>query len=164
MPKDKPTLSQTPRFASFVPKPWVQDLYPDDDKQPPLGLLNESSDNLATTDIPTERYWSQEWHRMEVEHVWKKTWQVACRIEEIPNAGDYLVYDIVDDSVIVVRSSTGDIKAFTNSCCTAVLQSLMVPVRSKSSVALTMAGLTTWTANWHHFLQLGIFPTSTFRN
>ena len=116
MPKDKPAFSQPPRFASFVPKPWVQDLYPNDAKQPPPGLLNESSDNLATTDIPTERYWSHEWHKMEVDHVWRKTWQVACRIEEIPNDGDFVVYDIVDDSVIVVRSSTADIKAFTNSC------------------------------------------------
>jgi phenylpropionate dioxygenase-like ring-hydroxylating dioxygenase large terminal subunit len=116
MPKNKPAFPQLPSFASLVPKPWVQDLYPNDAKQPPPGLLNESSDNLATTDIPTDRYWSQEWHKMEVEHVWKKTWQVACRNEDIPNEGDFVVYDIVDDSVIVVRSSTGEIKAFTNSC------------------------------------------------
>ena len=91
MPKDKPAFPSLPSFASLVPKPWVQDLYPNDAKQPPPGLLNESSDDLATTDISTDRYWSQEWHKMEVDHVWKKTWQVACRNEDIPNEGDFMV-------------------------------------------------------------------------
>lgn len=106
----------TTHFADRVPKPWVQDLYPADKHPAPPGLLNTSCDDLSTADISVERYFSYEWHRQEIEHVWKKTWQVACRVEEIPEPGDYVVYDIVDDSVIVVRTASGEIIAHTNSC------------------------------------------------
>lgn len=106
----------TTSFADRVPRPWVQDLYPEDEHSAPQGLLNSSCDDLSTADVDIERYWSYDWHRLEVEHVWKKVWQVACRVEEIPASGDYVVYDIVDDSVIVVRTENGDIIAHTNSC------------------------------------------------
>lgn len=103
-------------FADLVPKPWVQDLYPEDDHPPPASLLESSFENLSTADISAERYYAYEWHRREVEQVWKKTWQVACREEEIPEIGDYVTYDIVDDSVIVVRTSADEITAYVNSC------------------------------------------------
>jgi len=106
----------TTSFADLVPRPWVQDLYPKDEHPAPQGLLNSSCEDLSTADVDVERYWSYDWHRLEVEHVWKKVWQVACRVEEIPEPGDYVVYDIVDDSVIVVRTESGDIIAHTNSC------------------------------------------------
>ncbi len=106
----------TTRFADLVPKPWVQELYPQDKNPAPRGLLNSSCDDQSTADVSVERYYSYEWHRREVENVWKKTWQVACRVEEIPEAGDFIVYDIVDDSVIVVRTDSGEIIAHINSC------------------------------------------------
>ncbi|MEE2784810.1 MAG: aromatic ring-hydroxylating dioxygenase subunit alpha [Pseudomonadota bacterium] len=108
--------NKTQHFANQVPRPWVQDIYPHDQHSAPAGLLNSACDDLATEDVSVERYFSYEWHRREVEHVWKKTWQVACRIEEIPEVGDYVVYDIVDDSVIVVRTAGAEVVAFTNSC------------------------------------------------
>ena len=111
MTKQKPST-----FADLVPKPWVQEVYATDEIPPPDGLRNTSAADMTSTDIPVDRYFSYEWHRKEVEHVWKKTWQVACREEDIPNPGDHLVYDVVDDSVIVVRTLTGEIIALTNSC------------------------------------------------
>ena len=104
------------KFADLVPQPRVQDIYATDEVPPPAGLRNESSDDLSTDDLDVERYFSYEWHRQEVEHVWKKTWQFACREEEIANPGDYVVYDIVDDSVIVLRNDSGEIVAYVNSC------------------------------------------------
>src|SRR5262249_28896298 len=43
-------------------------------------------------------------------------WQMACRVEEIPRVGDYVVYDICDDSILVVRTAEDRIKAFYNVC------------------------------------------------
>src|SRR5690606_37588168 len=40
----------------------------------------------------------------------------ACRVEEIPNVGDYVVYDIVDDTILVTRSAADEISAFYNVC------------------------------------------------
>jgi nitrite reductase/ring-hydroxylating ferredoxin subunit len=41
---------------------------------------------------------------------------MACREEEIPNTGDYHIYDVVGKSFIVTRTADGTIKAFYNSC------------------------------------------------
>ena len=57
-------------------------------------LRLESPRYLGSDDIPIERYTSREWHRREVDHLWSKVWQFACREEHIPVAGDYIVYDI----------------------------------------------------------------------
>ncbi|HMJ55563.1 MAG TPA: aromatic ring-hydroxylating dioxygenase subunit alpha, partial [Polyangiaceae bacterium] len=43
-------------------------------------------------------------------------WQHAGRVEEIPNVGDYLTYDIADDSIVIVRSAPDTIKAYHNVC------------------------------------------------
>src|SRR5262249_9062651 len=43
-------------------------------------------------------------------------WQIACRLEEIPRGGDYLAYDILDDSIIIVRTGPDAVKAFHNAC------------------------------------------------
>ena len=72
--------------------------------------------DLGDEDIPIERYTSKEFLQLEVEHVWRKAWQMVCREEEIPNPGDHIVYDIVNDSFIITRTEDGSIKALQNAC------------------------------------------------
>jgi phenylpropionate dioxygenase-like ring-hydroxylating dioxygenase large terminal subunit len=66
--------------------------------------------------VPKEGYFDQRFAMLELEHLWSKVWQVACRAEEIPNVGDYVTYDIGRDSITVVRRSEDEIRAFFNSC------------------------------------------------
>lgn len=66
--------------------------------------------------ISTDRYTSKEWHDLEVEKLWKKTWQMACREDDIPNVGDYYVYEIANLSYLVVRTEEDEIKAHVNVC------------------------------------------------
>lgn len=65
--------------------------------------------------IPTPRYYDEHFFRLEKEKVWPRVWQMACRLEEIPEVGDYTVYDILDQSVIIVHTTDG-IRAFKNAC------------------------------------------------
>ena len=65
--------------------------------------------------IPTERYFDPHFFELEKERLWPRVWQMACRLEEIPEVGDYVEYTILDRSVIVMRSASG-IKAFHNAC------------------------------------------------
>ena len=44
--------------------------------------------------IPTDRFHEQKFHDLEVERIWKKTWQMVCREEDIPGVGDHHVYEI----------------------------------------------------------------------
>lgn len=65
--------------------------------------------------IPAPRYYDAEFFALENERLWMHVWQMACRLEEIPEVGDYVEYTILDKSVIVVRTAKG-IKAFHNAC------------------------------------------------
>ncbi len=65
--------------------------------------------------IPCKRYYDEAFFEWEREHLWSRTWQMACRLEEIPAPGDYTVYDILDRSVIVINTA-GGIRAFHNAC------------------------------------------------
>lgn len=66
--------------------------------------------------VPVERYTSREFHDLEVEKVWTKVWQMACRVEDILEPGQFVKYDIADISVLVVRQRDGSIKAHRNVC------------------------------------------------
>ncbi|MEZ5742786.1 MAG: aromatic ring-hydroxylating dioxygenase subunit alpha [Sphingomonadaceae bacterium] len=65
--------------------------------------------------IPAQRYYDAEFFELEREHLWPKVWQMAARLEEIPEVGDYVEYTILDKSVIVVRGKDG-VKAYHNAC------------------------------------------------
>ena len=66
--------------------------------------------------IPVEAFTSEEYARSENDKLWNKVWQVAGREEEIPKVGDYITYDILDESIIVVRSAPDKISAYYNVC------------------------------------------------
>lgn len=65
--------------------------------------------------VNTARYFDQSYHDLEVERIWKRTWQIACREDDIPNVGDYMIYRIAHLSYLVVRTEDG-IKAHQNVC------------------------------------------------
>ncbi len=79
----------------------------------------EQGAGTATTDpvmISTDAYLSADYAREERDRLWRKVWQVACREEEIPNVGDFVTYDILDDSIIVTRVAEDKVAAFHNVC------------------------------------------------
>lgn len=82
----------------------------------PASLRATSAGHLEHRDIAPSQYFSREFHDLEMAHVWRKVWQVACRAEQLPDVGDSLVYDIGDTSLVVVRTAAGTIRAFHNSC------------------------------------------------
>jgi phenylpropionate dioxygenase-like ring-hydroxylating dioxygenase large terminal subunit len=65
--------------------------------------------------IPAQRYFNEHFFQLENEHFWPKVWQMACRLEEIPEVGDFTEYTILDKSVIVINTPTG-IRAYQNAC------------------------------------------------
>jgi phenylpropionate dioxygenase-like ring-hydroxylating dioxygenase large terminal subunit len=66
--------------------------------------------------VPKERYYDPDFYALEAELFWPRVWQMACRLEEIPAAGDFVEYEILDQSIIVVRTDNLEVKAYHNSC------------------------------------------------
>jgi len=76
---------------------------------------------FAVTDpnyLKVERYTSDVFYNLELDRMWQRTWQMACRVEDIPKVGNYIEYTIGDQSILVVRSGPGDdeITAYENAC------------------------------------------------
>lgn len=66
--------------------------------------------------VPRSRYTDRAFAALEMEHVWKKSWQVVCREEDLPEVGDRMAYDVGAMSIMVVRDGEDSFKAFYNSC------------------------------------------------
>ncbi len=82
-------------------------------------MANITQDDLAhPLTYGTEAFLSREYAAAEKELLWPRVWQVAERIEDLPNVGDFVTYNIGDDSIIVLRAAVGDegIRAFHNVC------------------------------------------------
>jgi phenylpropionate dioxygenase-like ring-hydroxylating dioxygenase large terminal subunit len=66
--------------------------------------------------IGVEAYISEGYARAERDKLWRKVWLQAGRVEEIPDVGDYMTYEILDDSVLIVRKTKDEICAYHNVC------------------------------------------------
>ncbi len=109
-------------FADFsqAEMETVQELLHADSRPVPEPLLRHDPSTLGHADVDVDAYLSPAIHQLEVERLWKRVWQWACRLEEIPNVGDHYVYEVANLSAIVVRVRDGDapgaIKAYYNAC------------------------------------------------
>ncbi|HEV3132183.1 MAG TPA: aromatic ring-hydroxylating dioxygenase subunit alpha [Acidimicrobiales bacterium] len=66
--------------------------------------------------VPKDRYFDPAFYQLEVERLWPRVWQMACRLEEIPQPHDFVEYEFLDQSVIVVRTDDRGVRAFQNTC------------------------------------------------
>ena len=74
-------------------------------------------------DVPEEMYTltgdyyhSEEIYQMELEKIFYRQWQLACRAEQLPRPGDFVVATVGEESIILSRTKLGQIKANFNVC------------------------------------------------
>ena len=71
--------------------------------------------NEAVT-IGVEAYVSPEYARAERDRLWRKVWLKVGRVEELPEVGDYMTFDLLDDAILIVRAAPDRLRAFGNVC------------------------------------------------
>jgi len=71
---------------------------------------------LEAETLPAWSYTSQAFYDREVERIFRKEWNFVGRADEIPKRGDYKVFDLVGESVIVLRDRDDRLHAFANNC------------------------------------------------
>ncbi|BAN04297.1 aromatic ring-hydroxylating oxygenase subunit alpha [Ilumatobacter coccineus] len=96
--------------------PSLYDQLRADPAPPPAPLLEESYEFRGDDDIPWTVYTSESYAEAEYEKMWARTWQWACHVDHIPEAGDYYVYDVGPHSALIVRGDDLQIRAFYNAC------------------------------------------------
>ena len=101
--------------AQPSPHSTYQD-YLDRDRKEPTAILREIGNAEQGTDpLPVEHYIDRGFYERE-RGMWERVWQVACREEHILQTGDYHVYEILKRSYLIVRTESGEIKAYPNAC------------------------------------------------
>jgi phenylpropionate dioxygenase-like ring-hydroxylating dioxygenase large terminal subunit len=81
---------------------------------PPPGPEAEDPDEFVS--LPAWLYRDPEVFALEVERVFRPSWQIVCHLSDIPQAGDYHTFDFLGESVLVVRGDDGQVRAFHNVC------------------------------------------------
>ena len=71
---------------------------------------------LEAMSLPPWCYTSDDFYRREVARIQLTSWHLVGRVDEIPNAGDYRVFDLCGQSAIVIRGDDGVVRAFANTC------------------------------------------------
>ncbi len=70
----------------------------------------------GTEPLDPSRYHAQEFMDLEWDRLWTRVWLIAGVESDIPEAGDYLMYTIRNEEIIVVRQADNSVKAFYNVC------------------------------------------------
>jgi phenylpropionate dioxygenase-like ring-hydroxylating dioxygenase large terminal subunit len=84
--------------------------------------VTERAANIELEDLEgpltygVEAFTSREYAQAEADRLWGKVWQMAGRVEEMPEVGDFLTYEIGDDSILIVRTAPQTLKAYHNVC------------------------------------------------
>ena len=66
--------------------------------------------------IPANVYNDADIFQLEKEHIFERSWIFLAHESEIPEPGDYVVRRILEDSFIVVRDESGEVRVLFNMC------------------------------------------------
>lgn len=66
--------------------------------------------------LPTWTYDHPAMTRLELAHILRPSWQLACHISDVPAPGDYMTFELGPDSIMVLRDRDGALRAYHNVC------------------------------------------------
>lgn len=87
-----------------------------DGRPAPDFLKHESYQYRGSAPLDAARYTSEDFARLEREHMWPNVWQFAAREEDVPEAGDFVTYENAGRSYLISRQEDGGVRAFHNVC------------------------------------------------
>jgi phenylpropionate dioxygenase-like ring-hydroxylating dioxygenase large terminal subunit len=92
------------------------DLVAADSRPVPDFMAQEVYEYRGSEPLATERYTGDAFFRAEIEKMWPHVWQMAARDEDMPEAGDVVVYENAGRSYLLCRQDDGSVRAFHNVC------------------------------------------------
>lgn len=102
--------------AARCPGASWDDFVAADARTVPDYMAREVYEYRGSAPLAAERYTSPEFFKLELERMWPNVWQMAARDEDMPDPGDFVVYENVGRSYLVVRQPDGSVRAFHNVC------------------------------------------------
>ncbi|AKH99847.1 ring-hydroxylating dioxygenase, large terminal subunit [Hoeflea sp. IMCC20628] len=66
--------------------------------------------------LPGWTYHSQAFLELEKQEIFRKHWQIACHVSDLPEPGNYIAFDMCGERALVLRGADGEVRAFHNMC------------------------------------------------
>jgi Rieske 2Fe-2S family protein len=66
--------------------------------------------------LPRELYVSDKAFEFDTQVMLKSVWLYVCTVAHVKNPGDYFVFELANNSIIIVRGRDNEVRAFWNSC------------------------------------------------
>ena len=71
---------------------------------------------ILKSEITAERYISKEFMQKEMDSVWSKAWLFAGFTQDVREPGDFFLFELEKESIIISRTEEKELKAFYNVC------------------------------------------------
>ena len=81
-----------------------------------IKVVSHIAESRPNTDFRKDRYISPVWMEREWEHIWRRSWLLAGLESDIAEPGDFFVFDLGREQILVTRDSGGTARAFYNVC------------------------------------------------
>jgi phenylpropionate dioxygenase-like ring-hydroxylating dioxygenase large terminal subunit len=92
--------------------------------------MDPKTDNLIASDItagiaaplsqattlPASAYTAQNIYQAELAQIFSKDWICVARVDQVPNAGDYVCADLPDQPIVITRDMQGQLNALSRIC------------------------------------------------
>jgi phenylpropionate dioxygenase-like ring-hydroxylating dioxygenase large terminal subunit len=79
-------------------------------------ILNHSSLPAQISNFDSARYVDTSYMEQEWQAIWGQTWLLAGLVSDVQEPGDFFVFDIGPEQILVSRSQVGDVQGFYNVC------------------------------------------------
>jgi len=66
--------------------------------------------------LPAWIYRDREFFERERQSIFRNSWQLVCHLSDVPRPGDYHTFELLGESVTVIRAEDGGVRAFHNVC------------------------------------------------
>ena len=81
-----------------------------------IDAYNPDAPLAEASTIPSGWYTDGRLFELEKESVFTRSWQVAARLDQLTNPGDYVTAEIADEPIVIVRGSDNHLRGFFNVC------------------------------------------------
>jgi phenylpropionate dioxygenase-like ring-hydroxylating dioxygenase large terminal subunit len=84
---------------------------------PPIGLTQKYPE-IGTGPVPTRIYHDPAFYEKEIEAIFKRSWFMIGRVDQLPEPGSFFVYELptFGQSVLICRDRSGAVRGFHNVC------------------------------------------------
>ncbi len=75
-----------------------------------IEIVNHTADPAVIANYSTNRYVDGGYMEKEWEHVWRKSWLLAGLESDVQKPGDYFVFDMGREQILVTRTASGRVQ------------------------------------------------------